>query len=539
MTSHTGTAVLGDRHERRASMSRAARGSALNLAGAAVSAVSNFLLTVAVTRGAPKDVAGTLFAVTALFLLASSIGRLGTDTGLVYFISRARADGDAGRVRGYVRTAGRPVVLVAALMAVLMLASAPLVGGALSRSQPRLATEYLLALAVLVPCVGLENVALSATRGLGTMRPNALIEQIGRPLLQYGVVLAALTSHSTAWLSVAWGVCYAPAAAAAWASLRRRLRALDPGQTSPRLHNPEFWKFTAPRSVASIMQLALQRLDIVLVAIIAGPAPAAVYTAATRFVVVGQMGRNAVSLAVQPAMAQTLHRGDRRATNALYQATTAWLMLVTWPIYLTLCVDGQTVLTLFGHGYASGATVLVLVAAAMLVATLCGDVDIVLIMAGRTWWSLVNVASALTVNVVLDVVLIPRLGILGAAIGWAVAIVTKNLSALVQVQLVLKLHPFGRATLLAALLSIVPFGVLPLVANRLVEGSALRLATLAGGCLLFLVGAVVLRRPLQLTAFIERRRSGVQRVAVADPVNRGNAARPRPADAILPGTENR
>lgn len=489
----------------RAAMNRAARGSALNLVGAAVSAVTNFVLTVAVTRGVSKDIAGSLFAITSVFLMAASVGRLGTDTGLVYFIARARAQNDTGRVRDYVRSALGPVLIVAVVMVALILASAPFLGGVISRTHTGLAVQYLLALALLIPCIGLENVALSATRGLGTMRPNALIEQIGRPLLQYAMVLLALVLHDVALLALAWGFCYAPAAVLAWLSLRRRLRRLDAGSSQGKCGR-EFWRFTAPRSIASIMQLALQRMDIVLVAIIAGPSHAAVYTAATRFVVVGQMGRNAVSLAVQPDMAQSMHRGDHRATNRLYQSTTAWLMLVTWPVYLTLCVAGDVVLRLFGDGYAAGATVLLLVASGMLVATLCGDVDIVLIMASRTSWSLVNVTSALLVNLVLDLLLIPHLGILGAAIGWAVAIVVKNVSALVQVAFRLRLHPFGRATLLAAILCLVGFGLIPMAGGLIGDGIPTRLGSLIAGLAVFLVGAVLLRTPLQLTAFLARGR---------------------------------
>lgn len=489
-----------------AALSRSARGSGLNLIGAAVSAVANFLITIAVTRAVSKDVAGLLFAITSLFLMASAIGRLGTDTGLVYFIARARADHDQRRIRGYVTAALRPVLVAAAAMVVLLLAGIPYLADVFSRSRHGLVIEYLIAIAILVPCAGIENVALAATRGLGTMRPNVLIEQIGRPLLQYAMVLAALALHRDSLLAIAWGFCYAPAALAAWTTLRRRLGRLGAGHAAPRLGR-EFWAFTAPRSVASVMQLALQRMDIVLVAVIAGPSPAAVYTAATRFVVVGQMGRNAVSLAAQPDLAQSLHRGDRHGTNLLYQATTAWLMMATWPVYLVLCVDGDVVLRLFGHGYAEGAPVLLLVASAMLVATLCGDVDVVLIMAARTSWSLANVTGAFLVNLSLDLLLIPHLGILGAAIGWAVAIAAKNLSALVQVALALRLHPFGPAPLLAGGSCLLGFAVVPLVGGLLGEGLTARLGSLAAGVVVFALATTVLRRPLQLTAFFERRGS--------------------------------
>jgi O-antigen/teichoic acid export membrane protein len=490
-------------------LSRIARGSSLNLVGAAVSSVTNFALTIVVTRGMPQDIAGILFTTTSLVLLAASVGRLGTDTGLVYFISRARSAGAPERIRPYIRAAVRPVLVTAVLMAVALVVASPWLGRSISAQHAGLTTRFLLVLAVLIPVSALEDVALSATRGLGTMRPNATIEMILRPSVQVVMVAVAVWAGLTELLAAAWALCYLLALALAWGSLRSRLPRPAPADSPAIDVRREFWRFSAPRSVASFAQIAMQRLDIILVALIAGPAQAAVYTAATRFVVVGQMARNAVSLAVQPDVAQALHRGDRVEINSLYQMSTAWLMLVTWPIYLLLSIDGRSLLHVFGHGYAAGTAVLVLLGIAMLVATLCGDVDIMLIMAGRTSWSLANVSIALGLNVVLDLILIPRMDILGAAIGWSVAIIVKNLLALVQVAIVLHLHPLGKASLTTAGLCLATFGVVPLTSRLWLADGLVRLVVegLVGG-VLFLVGAFLLRRTLALDVLRAHRPRG-------------------------------
>ena len=88
----------------------------------------------------------------------------------------------------------------------------------------------------------------------------------------------------------------------------------------------------------------------------------------------------------------------------------------------------------------------------MLVATGCGMVDMVLAMAGRTSWNLVNVLVALAVTIGLDVLLIPRLGALGAAIGLACAMVANNLLPLIQVGRALGCTRSAPGTRAAALL---------------------------------------------------------------------------------------
>lgn len=473
----------------------------LNLLGAAVAAVSNFALTVVIARGLSLPVAGIFFSVTSIFLIATTVGRLGTDAGLVYFLSRCRALGTTQDIRAYVRAALVPVVIVGIAMAVLVFVMAPALSTVVSTTHAGLAEALLRALAIFMPLAAIEFVFLSASRGLGTMKPTATVEQIGRPTLQLLLVSLAVLTPSAWLLGWAWAAVYLPALVAAFLWWHQ-LVAKFPTSTerTPRLAR-RFWLFSAPRSLASVAQLGMQRFDIVLVAALAGPASAAVYAATTRFVVLGQMTRQAVSLAVQPLMAESLARGDRRETNYLYQITTAWLLSVTWPIYLLFTIVGAPLLEIFGSAYSEGALILAVVSAAMLVSTACGDVDVVLIMAGRTSWSLNNMLLALSVNLGLDLWLIPTHGALGAAVGWAAAIATKNLAALLQVGLSLRLHPVGRATTRAVLLNLGCFGIIPVLC-RLAIGTSITslLVASAAGAALYLIGLWQSREVLKLDA---------------------------------------
>jgi len=254
-----------------------------------------------------------------------------------------------------------------------------------------------------------------------------------------------------------------------------------------------------PRGLSTLAQITIQRIDIVLVAIIRGPAQAAIYTAATRFLVVGQLGNAAISMAAQPRFTEMFAVGDRRGANTVYQATTAWLIILTWPLYLLAVIYGPQLLVIFGHSYRAGDSVIVVLGLTMLLATACGQVDMVLNTTGRSSWSLANGLLAVTINVSLDLFLIPRYGILGAAIGWAVAIAITNLTPLAQVAAVVRLHPFGRGTFIACALSAASFAVIPL-AVRAVAGDSLVVsaAAVAAGGLLLVAGLWRFRDALQL-----------------------------------------
>ncbi|HEX6469542.1 MAG TPA: oligosaccharide flippase family protein [Streptosporangiaceae bacterium] len=507
-----------------------ARGGAISLVGAACSGAAGVGLVALVTRGFNKAEAGVFFAASSLFLLSASIAKLGADTGLVYFISRLRVLGRRAEVRRVVVVALVPVALAGVLAGALLFAGGPWLAGRAVDGPPGHFTGYVRTLACFLPLAALSDALLAATRGFRTQRPTALIEGIGRPLGQIVLVALAVATASAAWLGFAWGFPYLGAALLAWLALRIRLPRHDqrtdpvPSEATPGGGREpsdgsagrwrEFWGYTWPRTFAGIAQLAIQRLDILLVAALRGPADAAVYTAATRFLVVGQLGGNAISTAVQPQLGERLALADTAGARTLYRTATAWLMLLVWPLYLTCAVFAGPMMALFGRGYAAGTTVVLVLTGAMLVATGCGMVDMVLSMSGRTSWNLMNVLLALAVNVGLDLVLIPHLGITGAAIGWAAAIVVNNLVPLAQVGLVLKLHPFGTATLTAAALAGACFGAVPF-GLRAVAGDGLLplIAATAAGAVLYAGGCWRLRHRLELTSL---RALAVRRGRVTD-----------------------
>jgi O-antigen/teichoic acid export membrane protein len=502
-------------------------------------------VTVFVTRVFSKPIAGAFFTATSAFLIVEAVASLGANVGLVYFIARLRSLGEERRIPAILRGAVIPVIVASVLLTVLMLGVAEplakvLLSGHLGKagavSAPAVA-QSLRALALTLPFAALLDTYLGVGRGYRDMWPTVAVDKIGRSTVQLAGIAVAALAGSAALLAPLWALPYVPAAAVAWLWIRRIRRrpsssprgmpdvppelaallalstAVPSMRGAPRVGrrmqqrrlanaNPRgFWQFTTPRGIASLAKITLQRIDIVLVAIMMGPAQAAVYTAATRFLVVGQLGNTAISMAAQPRFTELFALGDRRSANVVYQVTTAWLVLLTWPLYLLAVVYGPEVLTVFGHSYRAGADVMLILGVTMLLATACGQVDMVLITTGRSSWSLINGLLAVVVNVSLDLVLIPRYGITGAAIGWAIAIMVTNLMPMAQLASSIHLQPFGRGTLLAAGLSVASFGAVPLAIRSVIGGGLAGLAAgVAAGCVVEAAGLWRFRGALRLSA---------------------------------------
>ncbi|MEV5412371.1 lipopolysaccharide biosynthesis protein [Thermopolyspora sp. NPDC052614] len=305
-------------------------------------------------------------------------------------------------------------------------------------------------LAVAFPVIVLADVLTGASRGLGSMRPTVWLGGVLQPAGQFGLVAAVALwwSHGAAsasagdpvpWLVAAWALPYLPVAAAAAVWLGRRVRR----EPYRRGAAGEFWRHTGPRSLGSAVQNVFQRLDIVIVAMLAGPAQAAVYTAATRFKVLGQLAGQGLAQAAQPALVRALADGDLARAQALYRRTTRWLVLITWPVWLGYAALAPVLLEVFGQGYAEGAGVAIVLAATMMFASACGMADVALVAAGRTTASLAGIAAATGVTVLLDLLLVPAHGAFGAALGWSAGVVVKNALPLAQIRRCYGLRPFG------------------------------------------------------------------------------------------------
>lgn len=448
----TGTSAAPASHH----LASIARGGVLGLAGSGVAGIAGFGLVVIVARGLPLDQAGTFFAVTAAFVLLQGLCAVGIDTGLARFLLRHEAAQRSDHLLATVRGA----LAVSTGTAVVVAATGLLVAGPVSGwlgGDAELVTVLQLLLCIL-PAAVFADGALAAVRALTEMRSTALVDRLLRSGSQPILVLLALAADGgLRTVCAAWALSHLLAAGAAALALRATLRrrghgALAAGGWGDRRLWREFWSFTWLRGLARLAQIGMQRADILLVALLVSPTGAAAYTVATRFVPLGQLATQAVQQVLQPRLTQILVHDDRRTLGEVYRVATAWNMLLAWPLHCGVMALAIPYLSIFGPDAHTEQTraVVVIMAGAMLMAVASGPVDTLLLMAGRSLASAGNAGIALLLDVALCLLLLPHWGIVGAAVAWAAAVLTRCGLAFWQVGRSLRVHPLGTSTLTAA-----------------------------------------------------------------------------------------
>lgn len=495
-----------------------ARGAGLNLVGSAVSALAGFGLVVVVARLFDTEVSGLFFAASAVFLILAGLTGLGAEAGLARFALRLEHEGRAGAL---------PALFTRALVVVLACSVAAGLGAVLLAGvladllgwQPY-GASLLRLIGLGLPFAVLAEFGQAGTRAFGRMQETVVIDRLFRAVAQVMAVVAAnLAGAGVTGLLAAWLAVYPLAALWSLLALRRFLSTRVPSST-PAATPPmrEFWAFTWPRALSVVARLGIQKVDVVLVAALLSPTDAALYAAATRFVALGQIVAIAINQVMQPRYTALLLEESRSDLSTVHQTASAWTVLLSWPLYLVVGCAPEAYLGIFGPDFVTdqARTVVLVMAAVMLLASATGPVDTLLVMAGGSRTSMVNALLALGVDVGGCLLLIPRFGIVGAAAAWGSAVLVRVLLAVFFVRREVGVRSAAPVVALAAATGLVAVGV-PVLAFTLLGWPWLAGIAVAVVCYLLTVAGARRRLELDvLVAALARRKGGLNATAATD-----------------------
>ncbi|MFC0682443.1 polysaccharide biosynthesis C-terminal domain-containing protein [Lysobacter korlensis] len=494
---------------------RLVRSGTISLAGSAVAALSALVLTALVGNGLGAHGTGVFFQALGIFTIATQVLKLGTNSGIIRSVSEQRAFSRSGETWVTVLVAIVPVVVLSTAAAVLLAVFADPVAGWLAAPGERADLAALLRLMapflVLAALLSVLQTVSRMVRGVltFTMLQSILLPLSRLALVGVGVLLAwdafgAFTAWMAAapfWLVVTAGLLVQPLVRD-WGA---RAGASEPVAAAAR----RFWSFSAARAVGGSLETALEWADVLIVAALRSPAEAGIYAVATRTVRAGQIVDRAMRIAVSPTISRLLARSEVAAARDLHTSVTRGMILATWPYYLLLATMGPAVLFIFGGEFTDGAVVLLILSGAMMLSAAAGMLQSILLQGGRSTWQMYNKAIALAVNVTLNLLLVPVLGIAGAAITWTVGILLDTAIAAWQVHRKMGVSLQPRRLLTAMAVPLVVFGVGGL-ALRLTFGTSI----VAFGAGLLVLGAVyvaglwLFRRPLGLESLWSAMRKG-------------------------------
>lgn len=352
------------------------------------------------------------------------LGALGYNHALLRFVPAYSVHGDWASLRGVIRHAnawaGLAVLLItlcgAGLLWVLPLDSA---------------VVYPFAVALLaLPFQVLSSLRQAVLRGMNSIGRALLPDYVLRPLVfiglllvaawGYGQVIDALTAFSFNLAAVLTAFMIG------WYWQHKTLP-VNLKQFAPLYHDREWLRTAAPLWLLVGLTLISNRIDVIMLGMLSNKENVGVYTAASRVadvIVFGLVSANAVAA---PMISRLHATGCREELQKMVRLTAKGIFCFTVPIALVVLIFGQWILGFFGREFIQGYEVLAILVAGQLVNALAGPVGSLLTMTGYQVQAAKMTAVAALLNLLLNLGLIPQLGIIGAAIATAVGIATWNL----------------------------------------------------------------------------------------------------------------
>ena len=146
------------------------------------------------------------------------------------------------------------------------------------------------------------------------------------------------------------------------------------------------------------------------------------------------------------------------------QASTRWVAYIGFPLMMVLIVIPGPFLNLFfGPAYLMGAQVLVVLTCSQLINIGKGPIDQLLIMTGRQRIWLRITVLAFGLNIITNWLLIPKLGLMGAAISNIITFSTLTIGGLLAVNTEFGFLPFDRSWIRSIIIFCLLVAILTLI----------------------------------------------------------------------------
>jgi len=417
--------LLGSAESLRGRLIRGGIGSlGVKLVGTLLGLVTSVLLA----RSLGPDGYGVYAYIFAMISLLAIPSQVGLPSLLVRETAKAHAQGKWGLMRGLWRWSSTVTGVMALVLALLALT----IGWFYQEkfSQTQIAT-FAWGLA-LVPLVALGNLRGGALRGLRKVVAGQLPEVVLRPGLFVLSLLAVmlLLPEGTLTASTAMALHVMAAALAFLAGAMLLWRARPPQLAAhplPVYRAREWFGSALPLAFVSGMMLINQQTDILLLGLFRSAEEVGVYRVAVSVATVVAFGLQAITMVVSPHFARLYAQGDLKQLQRVVTQSARLILLLALPVVFLVIVLGERLLSeVFGADYASAYLPLVILALGQLVNSAAGSVAALLNMTGHERDTARGVAIAAGLNMLINVLLIPSFGTLGAAAGTAFSMTVWN-----------------------------------------------------------------------------------------------------------------
>jgi len=192
-------------------------------------------------------------------------------------------------------------------------------------------------------------------------------------------------------------------------------------------YNKTAWK-NSSRSLIFIAAsyMIMNQIDILMVGVLIDKEQSGIYGVAARIAILVAYGLHATNLVLAPYVSK-LYTEDR-ITNLklILQKTAKYNLMLSTILCTAILIFSSEILSVFGDGFVNGRAVLMILCFGQIINVMAGSTGVLMTMSGNEYTAARIMFVAVVLNIILNILLIPRMGMEGAAVATATATVFWN-----------------------------------------------------------------------------------------------------------------
>ncbi len=421
-----------------------AKGAGTIAAGMIIGHGLRYVFQVIIARSLGTHLYGLFILGLAVFNVVGMLAECGFASGVVRFVALYRGEGDERRVKGTVLLALKWTALSGSLMTLALAASAHPIAVHFFHKPELSAVLRTLSLGIL--CSALTAMLVSATKGFKIMTYSALINEVFQPVLRVGLACLAVLALGFG-LSGVLGAYLIPlwlSPVLAYYYLLRIFPEVRQKGVSPISEKGRFLDFSLPMLFVQFFGLWATSIDTLILGHFKASQEVGIYSAAQKTALVGNLIFVSFNSIFAPLAADLHNRKELPLLSLYFKTVTKWMLTLSLPIYLILILRADSFLLIFGKEFVRARSSLIVLSLGWIGYSVTNSASSMLAMSGRQKLRVLNMSGLLGLTLLLNLILIPRYGLAGAAFAISISLSLFGLTELGQVYFLLKVHPFRK-----------------------------------------------------------------------------------------------
>lgn len=405
--------------------------------GAAIADTSAFLFRVLIANELGASGFGLFSLALMTVNVSTSITLLGLPDGVITFVSRYRSNGQGDRIAGVVLVTGVVTLVLNILVVSAIWKLAPVLATTLfdTSGLTKLLRIFVLGVPAKTIIALSGSICLSYERAGFQTTIRRLVPKIGMLLVAVAVIFAGggIETVVTWYVLVLWLTAFL-GIGLSYVLLR------EESMHGITTNSKELLTFSIPLFLSGFIGFFLNWTDTVLVGYFLTSTDVGVYQSAFLLGTSISMFTSAVGNSLYPNFGSLLADDRYAVLRDRYKTGVRWLAIITAaPVIYLVAFPNISLDLIFGPEFVAGRNVLRFIIVSQFCTVVFGPATNTLKIMGQSRFILLTYLGGLSLNIGLNLLLIPRYGILGAAVGTATGLVLTNFLHLWRLQKQLEL----------------------------------------------------------------------------------------------------